>query len=100
MPETKQVKLKIMYGKARQINIIKRDLFISKEVRENMDKAVPKMRYITPTELSGKYGIKVSAAKEYLANLEQEHVIQRADAVKDDRLLVYVPVYVEKAKSK
>lgn len=90
MPETKVVKLQPAFGKARQINIIKRDLFISKEVRDNLDKAVPRMKYITPTELANKFGLKISTVKEYLKELEKKHVIARAD-VSNPKLWVFVP---------
>nr|MDO8109198.1 hypothetical protein [Candidatus Sigynarchaeota archaeon] len=92
MPETKTIKLKIMYGKSRQINIIKRDLFIPKEVQDNIEKAIPKMRYITPSELSQKFGIRISSAKELLKTLEKKHVIKRAETIKSPKLIVYVPI--------
>ena len=96
MPETKSIKLKIMYGKQRSINIIKRDLFIPKEVRDNIEKAVPKMRYITPSELSQKFGIRVSSAKELLKELETKHVIKRSEDIKSPKLIVYVPISQKK----
>lgn len=92
MPETKLVKLRPAYGKSRQINVIKRDLFISDEVRENMDKDLEKMRYITPTELAKRYGIKISTAKEYLREQEKNHIIKKHDECKSPSLHVYVPV--------
>ena len=85
-----------MYGKQRSINIIRRDLFIPKEVRDNIEKAVPKMRYITPSELSQKFGIRVSSAKELLKELETKHVIKRYDDIKSPKLIVYVPISQKK----
>ncbi len=96
MPETKQVKLKIMYGKSRSINIIKRDLFIPKEIQDKLEKEIPRMRYITPSELSQKYGIRVSAANEFLKNLEKKHVIKRYENIKSPKIHVYVPVASQK----
>lgn len=96
MPETKQIKLKIMYGKSRQINIIKRDLFIPKEVQDKIEKEVPKMRYITPSELSQKYGIRVSAANDLLKDLEKKHVVKRYENIKSPKIHVYVPIPVQK----
>ncbi len=92
MPETKQIKLKIMYGKSRQISIIKRDLFITKEIQDKIEKEVPKMRYVTPSELSQKYGIRVSSANELLKELEKKHVIKRSEDIKSPKIHVYVPV--------
>nr|MDO8088961.1 hypothetical protein [Candidatus Sigynarchaeum springense]MDO8115830.1 hypothetical protein [Candidatus Sigynarchaeota archaeon] len=96
MPETKQVKLKIMYGKSRSINIIKRDLFIPKEIQDKLEKEIPRMRYITPSELSQKYGIRVSAANDFLKNLEKKHVIKRYENLKSPKIRVYVPVFSQK----
>lgn len=96
MPETKQIKLKIMYGKSRQINIIKRDLFIPKEVQDKIEKEVPRMRYVTPSELSQKYGIRVSAANDLLKDLEKRHVVKRYENIKSPKIHVYVPVPYQK----
>jgi ribosomal protein S25 len=96
MPETKQIKLKIMYGKSRAINIIKRDLFIPKEVQDKIEKEVPKMRYVTPSELSQKYGIRVSAAHDLLKSMEKKHVIKKYDQIKSPKIHVYVPVPSQK----
>ncbi|MHA1368418.1 MAG: hypothetical protein ACTSRA_01720 [Promethearchaeota archaeon] len=92
MPETKIVKLKPSFGRVRTINIIKRDLFIPKDIRENMEKAIGKMRYITPSEIALKFGIKVSTAKEFLKEMEKKHVIKKYDKIKNPKLWVYVPV--------
>ncbi|MHA1680728.1 MAG: hypothetical protein ACTSUE_06955 [Promethearchaeota archaeon] len=92
MPETRLRKLRPAYGKSRSVNTIRRDLFISKEVRENIEKAIPKMKYITPTELSSKFGIKISSAKEFLREMEKKHVVKQYEHVKSNRLLVFVPV--------
>lgn len=92
MPETRQVKLKIMYGKSRSINIIKRDLFIPKEIQDKLEKEIPRMKYVTPSELSQKYGIRVSAAKEFLKSMEKKHVIKKYENVNSPKIHVYVPV--------
>ncbi|MBN2153752.1 MAG: 40S ribosomal protein S25 [Candidatus Lokiarchaeota archaeon] len=96
MPETKQVKLKVMYGKSRQINIIKRDLFIPKEIQERLEKEVPRMKFITPTDLSQKYGIRVSTADEFLKGLEKKHVIKRYEHISSPKIHVYVPASTQK----
>jgi ribosomal protein S25 len=98
MPETKQIKLKIMYGKSRQINIIKRDLFIAKEVQDNMEKAIPKMKYVTPSELSQKFGVRVTAARALLKEMEKKHLVKRSEQVQSPKIQVYVPIPQAKAK--
>ncbi|MFX0101785.1 MAG: hypothetical protein ACFFCS_19630 [Candidatus Hodarchaeota archaeon] len=91
-PETKIKKLRPSYGKVRTVNTIRRDLFIPKEVRENIEKAIPKMKFITPSELSQKFGIRVSSAKELLKDLEKKKVIKKNEDISNPKLWVFVPV--------
>lgn len=92
MPETRIKKLKPSYGKARTVNTIKRDLFVPKETRDNIEKAIPKMKFITPSELSQKFGIRVSSAKDMLKELEKKKVVKKREDVSSPRLWVFVPV--------
>ncbi len=85
-----------MYGKSRSINIIKRDLFIPKEIQDRLEKEIPRMRYITPTDLSQKYGIRVSTANEFLKSLEKKHLIKRYENITSPKIHVYVPVSTQK----
>ncbi|MHA1794106.1 MAG: hypothetical protein ACTSVI_15800 [Promethearchaeota archaeon] len=91
MPEQRIKKLRPSYGKSRSINVITRDLMVSKEVRENIEKAVKKMRFITPSDIASKFGIKISTAKELLAELEKKRIIKRYDMIKSPKLHVYIP---------
>ena len=92
MPETRIKKLRVSYGKSRTVNTIRRDLFISKDVRESIEKAIPKMKFITPSELSQKFGVRVSSAKALLKDLEKKRVIKKNEEISNTKLWVFVPV--------
>ena len=65
---------------------------MSKEVRDNIDKALPRMKYITPTEIATKFGLKISTVKEYLTELEKKNVITKKTDISNPKLWVFVPV--------
>ena len=67
--------------------VIKRDVFISDEIKKSMDEEVPKMREITISKLSMKYNIVQSIANKYLEDLHKQKKIKLI--TKNSRLSIY-----------
>ncbi len=74
-----------------------RSILVDENLLKTMEKEIPKMKVITPSEVSDKYGIRVSVAKSILKNLEAKGIIKRV--ISDKRLKVWVGVGVETAAS-
>ncbi|MFX0169302.1 MAG: hypothetical protein ACFE89_08125 [Candidatus Hodarchaeota archaeon] len=56
---------------------IRRELIISEEQKQEMEKEIPTMRVITPSAIAQKYGVRVSIAKAVLTELESKGLIRQ-----------------------
>ena len=56
---------------------VRRELVISEEQKQEMEKEIPTMRVITPSAIAQKYGVRVSIAKAVLTELESKGLIRR-----------------------
>jgi len=74
-------------------NIIKRDVFITDEIKKSMDEDVPKMREITISKLSMKYNIVQSIVKKYLEDLHKQKKIKLI--TRTSRLSIYTSLETE-----
>ena len=90
MAQKVKVRKKKKYGKVFEYEPTIRDAFISDDLREKLEKEIPKMKVISPTEIALRYNIKISTAKDFLEELEQKGLIKLA--VKNRRVRIYVPV--------
>ena len=63
--------------KGRRHEAVRRDLVISAEQKQDMEKEIPTMRVITPSAIAQKYGVRVSIAKAVLAELESKGLIRQ-----------------------
>jgi len=59
---------------------IRRELIISEEQKQEMEKEIPSMRVITPSAIAKKYGVRVSIAKAVLTELEMKGLIHRVSS--------------------
>ena len=89
MAQKVKVRKKKKYGKVFEYEPTIRDAFISDDLREKLEKEIPKMKVISPTEIALRYNIKISTAKDFLEELEQKGLIKLA--VKNRRVRIYVP---------
>jgi len=89
MAQKVKVRKKKKYGKVFEYEPTIRDAFISDDLREKLEKEIPKMKVISPTEIALRYNIKISTAKDFLEELEQKGLIKLA--VKNRRVKIYVP---------
>ena len=89
MAQKVKVRKKKKYGKVFEYEPIIRDAFISDDLREKLEKEIPKMKVISPTEIALRYNIKISTAKDFLEELEQKGLIKLA--VKNRRVRIYEP---------
>jgi len=89
MSQKVKVRKKKKYGKVYEYEPIIRDAFISDELRAKLEKEIPKMKIISPTEIALRYNIKISTAKDFLEELEQKGLIKLA--VKNRRTRIYIP---------
>lgn len=67
---------------------LQRALLIPEDVQEQILNDLPKMKYITSTQLSLKYGIKISVIKPFLKELEERNRINLVLA--NSRIKIYV----------
>ena len=63
--------------KSRSHEAVRRELIISEEQKQEMEKEIPTMRVITPSSIAQKYGVRVSIAKAVLTELEMKGLIHR-----------------------
>ena len=63
--------------KGRSHEAVRRELIISEEQKQEMEKEIPTMRVITPSAIAQKYGVRVSIAKAVLTELEMKGLIHR-----------------------
>ena len=75
---------------------LERALLIPQDVQEQIMNDLPKMKYITSTQLSLNYGIKISVIKPFLKELEAQNAIDLILA--NSRIKIYVPAQ-KKAKA-
>ena len=66
--------------KTRRHEAVRRELIISEEQKQEMEKEIPTMRVITPSAIAQKYGVRVSIAKAVLTELEMKGVIHRVSS--------------------
>ncbi len=62
---------------SRRHEAVRRELIISEEKKQEMEKEIPIMRVITPSAIAQKYGVRVSIAKAVLTELEMKGLIHR-----------------------
>ncbi|NVM05238.1 MAG: hypothetical protein HWN67_23165 [Candidatus Helarchaeota archaeon] len=67
---------------------LRRALLIPEDVQEQILNDLPKMKYITSTQLSIKYGIKISVIKPFLKELEEKNRINLV--LTNSRIKIYV----------
>ncbi len=67
---------------------LERALLIPEDVQEQILNDIPKMKYITSTQLSLKYGIKISVIKPFLKELEEKDRLNLVLA--NSRIKIYV----------
>lgn len=63
--------------KGRRHEAVRRELIISEEQKQDMEKEIPTMRVITPSAIAQKYSVRVSIAKAVLAELESKGLIRQ-----------------------
>ncbi|MHA1377360.1 MAG: hypothetical protein ACTSRG_03150 [Candidatus Helarchaeota archaeon] len=73
-----------------------RALLIPKDVQNQILNDIKKMKYITSTQLSLHYGVKISVIKPFLKELEAQNKINLVLA--NSRIKIYIPTK-EKAKT-
>ena len=76
---------------------LERALLIPEDVQEQILNDLPKMKYITSTQLSLKYGIKISVIKPFLRELEAQNKINLV--LGNSRIKIYVPGQKEEAEA-
>lgn len=62
---------------SRRHEAVRRELIISEEQKQDMEKEIPTMKVITPSAIAQKYGVRVSIAKAVLAELESKGLIRQ-----------------------
>jgi ribosomal protein S25 len=65
--------------RSRSYEAVRRDLIITEEQKQTMEKEIPGMKLITPSSVAQKYNIRVSIAKAILAELEAKGLIQKIE---------------------
>lgn len=63
--------------KVKSHEAVRRELIISEEQKQEIEKEIPKMRVITPSSIAQKFGIRVSIAKAILNEQESKGVIKK-----------------------
>ncbi len=58
---------------------VRRDLIITEDQKQTMEKEILGMKLITPSSVAQKYNIRVSIAKAILAELEAKGLIQKIE---------------------
>ena len=76
---------------------LERALLIPEDVQEQILTDLPKMKYITSTQLSLKYGIKISVIKPFLRELEAQNRINLV--LGNSRIKIYVPGHKEEVET-
>ena len=85
----KTIKLGRKYGRVKQVNITKRDVFIPVSLEKQIKEDIVKLKTITPTTLSMKYDIRVSTAKKLLEKYKEEGLIILKKS--SPKLKIYIP---------
>ncbi len=85
----KSIKLGRKYGRVKQVNITKRDVFIPASLEKQIKEDIMKLKTITPTTISMKYEIRVSTAKKLLERYKEEGLIVLKKST--PKLKVYIP---------
>lgn len=87
-----QAKKKKSWGTAKEAKTkerLERALLIPEDVQSQILNDLPKMKYITSTQLSLQYGIKMSVIKPFLRELESKNDIELV--LSNSRIKIYVP---------
>ncbi|MHA1785781.1 MAG: eS25 family ribosomal protein [Candidatus Helarchaeota archaeon] len=79
-------------------DITKRDVFITDEVRTQMESEIPKMKEITISKISMKYNIVQSIAKKFLEELHRKKMIKLI--ARNSRISIYTSLGKKPAKAK
>ncbi|MFX0132251.1 MAG: hypothetical protein ACFFDN_01265 [Candidatus Hodarchaeota archaeon] len=76
---------------------LERALLIPEDVQEQILNDLPKMKYITSTQLSLKYNIKISVIKPFLRALEEKNRINLV--LSNSRIKIYIPGIKKEAEA-
>ena len=88
-PISKQDKKK--WGeKPKVVEKTKRSIHFDADLMKSIKDDLPKMKYVSPTLLAEKYGIRVSTAKVMLEDLKNENLIE--EVAHTPRITVFKPV--------
>lgn len=85
----KTIKLGRKYGRVKQVDITKRDVFIPASLEKQIKEEIMKLKTITPTTISMKYEIRVSTAKKLLERYKEEGLLVLKKST--PKLKVYIP---------
>ena len=87
------------WGKTtKEREVTQRDVFITDEVRAQMEEEVPKMKEITISKISMRYNIVQSIAKKFLEDLHKKKKIKLIS--RNSRISIYTNLGKEKAAAK
>lgn len=87
------------WGKTtKEREITKREVFITDEIKAQMEEEVPKMKEITISKISMKYNIVQSIAKRFLEDLHKKKKIKLIS--RNSRISIYTNLGKEKAAAK
>ena len=74
-----------------------RNILIDETILETMEKEIPRMKVITPSEVSDKYGLRVSVVKCILRDLERKGLIKLVAGNK--RIKIWMGMQAKEAKA-
>lgn len=83
-------KKKKKFGKVYEYEYTVRDILVTGELKERIEKEIQGLKVVTPTDLALKYNIRVSVAKRLLKEFEEKGIVKLVFANRRTRL--YVPV--------
>lgn len=81
--------LRRKYGRTKHISVIERDAFVPKGLEEDIKKDITHSNAILPTDISIKYDIRVSTAKDLLEKYAKEGLVKLLDP--NLKLKIYIP---------
>lgn len=81
--------LRRKYGRTKQISIVERDAFIPSSLEKELRNFILKRKSTSPADIALRYDIRISTAKQFLKQLEEEGVVKLLDP--SLKIKVYVP---------
>ena len=89
-PISKQDKKKWGEKQSKVVEKTKRSIHLDADLIKSIKAELPKLKYISPTLIAEKYGVRVSTAKVMLEELRSEKLIE--EVAHTPRITVYKPV--------